>query len=55
MIFLGLMHVLPKVCIIGLQGTNRAHNDLEKPKFQAEFLSKTNSIVTRKQGARCCS
>jgi hypothetical protein len=38
---------------IGLFGRKRAYLNIEKSKLQEVFLSKTNSILTRKQCARC--
>jgi hypothetical protein len=38
---------------MGLFGEKGAYFHLETPKFQEVFLSKTNSVLTRKQCARC--
>jgi hypothetical protein len=39
--------------LIGLFGSNRAILHLEKPDLQEVFPSKTNSLLTEKQSARC--
>jgi hypothetical protein len=50
--FFGEIHVFLHLSWISLVGANRAHPHLGTPKLQEVFLSKTNSILSWKQGSR---
>jgi hypothetical protein len=51
--FLEEEHVLLPLSWIGLFGANTAYLHLEIPRLQEAFLSKTDTILTWKQCARC--
>jgi hypothetical protein len=48
-------NVFLQLCLIDLFGTKKAYLHLIKHKLQELLLSKTNSTLTGKQCARCCS
>jgi hypothetical protein len=51
--FLSQIHVFLQVCWMGFFGPKCPFLSLENPNWKAVFLSKTNSILTEKQCARC--
>jgi hypothetical protein len=53
--FLGEIHVFHEFQGIGLFGQKRPYHHFQKPRYQDIVLSKTNSILTAKQCAICCS
>jgi hypothetical protein len=50
MVFFEVIHVSLQLRCRGLLGKKRASLHLVKPKLLEEYLSKTNSILTGKQG-----
>jgi hypothetical protein len=49
MFFFDVLYVFLHICSIGLMGFKRAYQYLKNPKKKEHFLSKINSILTRKQ------
>jgi hypothetical protein len=55
MVFFGEIYVFLQMCWIGLLGTKCAYLYIENPQLPEVLLSSTNSDLTEKQCATCCS